>query len=133
MRRWWVLAVMSVVVASCGDAGSDSESDRRVVGIDDRGAEIELAVGDEFELRLESNPTTGYRWQVAEQPDAVTLVDDGFEEPDTDLVGAPGVEYFVFRGAAAGSGDLRMEYVRSFDDPPVPAETAEYRLLVTDS
>ena len=38
----------------------------------DVGAEVSVEVGEQFEVRLESNPTTGYGWQVVEQPDAIT-------------------------------------------------------------
>jgi inhibitor of cysteine peptidase len=99
----------------------------------DVGTEVSVEVGEQFEVRLESNPTTGYAWQVVEQPDAVTLVSSEYEAPDTSLVGAGGVEAFVFEGASAGSGELRLEYLRSFEKPPVPAETAEFQVQVTGS
>jgi predicted secreted protein len=53
------------------------------------------------------------------------------ESPDTSLVGAGGVEVFVFEATAAGSGTLRLDYVRSFEDLVVPAETVEYDLTIT--
>ena len=45
-------------------------------------------MGDEVEVRLESNPTTGYGWVVAAQPEAVELLSSDFQAPDTELVGA---------------------------------------------
>jgi len=38
----------------------------------------------------------------------------------------------VFEATAAGSGTLRLDYVRSFDDPLVPADTVEYDLTIND-
>jgi predicted secreted protein len=75
----------------------------------------------------------GGAWRVAEQPDAITLVSSEYEAPDTSLVGAGGVEVFVFEGVAEGSGELLLEYVRSFDDPPEPAETADFQVQVDGS
>ena len=122
------VALVGLVAASCG---SDDEQTPVTLDISDSGSAITFEVGDAFEVLLESNPTTGYGWTVAEQPDGVTLVSSEYEEPDTSLVGAGGVEVFEFEATAAGSGVLRLDYVRSFDDPVVPADTVEYDLTIT--
>jgi inhibitor of cysteine peptidase len=129
MRKWCAVVVLVATVVACG---SDDDS-VQVFDENDVGTDVTVEVGEQFEIRLESNATTGYAWQVVEQPDAVTLVSDEYEAPDTSLVGAGGVEVFVFEGASAGSGELRLEYVRSFENPPVPAETADYQIQVTGS
>jgi inhibitor of cysteine peptidase len=129
MRAWCAVLVLATTLVACGsDDGAG-----QVVDETDVGTEVSVEVGEQFEIQLESNPTTGYAWQVVEQPDAVDLVSSEYEAPDTSLVGAGGLEVFVFEGATEGSGDLRLEYVRSFDNPPVPAETADYRVQVTGS
>jgi inhibitor of cysteine peptidase len=132
MKQLCALVVLALTLGACG---SDDGGGGAGVVLDetDVGAEVSVEVGEQFEVRLESNATTGYAWQVVEQPDAITLVSSEFEAPDTSLVGAGGIEVFVFEGASAGSGELRLEYVRSFENPPVPAETADYRVQVTGS
>jgi inhibitor of cysteine peptidase len=131
MKRWIVgLALVAALVA----CGSDEDGGaRQVLDENDVGSDVTVDVGEQFEVRLESNPTTGYAWQVVEQPDVIDLVSSEYDAPDTSLVGAGGVEVFVFEGASAGSGELRLEYVRSFEDPPVPAETAEFQVQVAGS
>jgi inhibitor of cysteine peptidase len=131
MKPWIVALMMVVTVAACGS--DDGGGARQVIDGGDIGTEITVGVGEEFELRLESNATTGYAWQVVEQPDAIALVSSDYEAPDTSLVGAGGMEVFVFEGVAEGSGELRLEYVRSFDDPPQPAETADFQVRVDGS
>ena len=128
MRRGIAFVLFSIMIVSCGDA----DAKRSVIDQRDSGSEVSVEVGDEFEVRLESNPTTGYGWVVVAQPDVIELVSDDFQAPDTDLVGAGGIEVFVFEATAPGAGELRLEYVRSFDDPPVPAEVVEYQLQVTE-
>jgi inhibitor of cysteine peptidase len=129
MRRWILGLTLVAALAACG-SDDDAGGARQVLDGGDVGTEITVGVGEEFELRLESNATTGYAWQVVEQPDAITLVSSEYEAPDTSLVGAGGMEVFVFEGVAEGSGELRLEYVRSFDDPPEPAETADFQVQV---
>jgi inhibitor of cysteine peptidase len=100
--------------------------------VTDRGTEFTIAVGERFEIVLESNITTGYTWVEPEPVDLVELVDDEYLPPDTDLVGAGGVQRLTFEAVAAGSGELYLWYVRSFDDPPEPADEARFPVEVTE-
>jgi inhibitor of cysteine peptidase len=120
-----------VVLLFAAGCGGDDDSGRSVFDVDDSGSELLVNAGDEFEVRLVSNPSTGYSWVVAEsETTAWTLVDSSFEEPDSELVGAAGTEIFVFEAADEGAGVLRLEYVRPFDDPVVPAEVVEFEIVV---
>ena len=127
MKRWCVVLLLGLVAASCGN----DDAQPVVLDISDSGSAVTFEVGDTFEVQLDSNPTTGYGWIVAEQPDGVTVRSSDYEAPDTSLVGAGGIEVFVFETTAEGSGTLRLDYVRSFDDPVVPADTVEYDLTIT--
>jgi predicted secreted protein len=116
------------MVSSCGD-----DDDSIVVTDVDSGSEIEVASGDSFEVRLESSPSTGFAWDVdaMSSPGLVELRSKSFEEPvDGDVVGAPGTDVFVFEATGEGAGILRLAYVRSFDDPPVPERVAEYIIRI---
>lgn len=128
MRRYVVVLGLIALMAACGS--DDSSVD--VFDQSDAGETISVQVGDRFEIRLESNATTGYAWQVVDQPAVVDLVSSDYEAPDTDLVGAGGVEVFVFAGASPGAAELNFEYVRSFEDPPEPADTSSFPVEVTE-
>ena len=84
MRRGIAIALFGIMIVSCGDA----DAERQVIDQDDSGSEVSVEVGDEVEVRLESNPTTGYGWVVTAQPEVIELVSNDFQAPDTDLVGA---------------------------------------------
>ena len=129
-----VLLTSAVLLGACGDDDDgDADGDTLVVTDRDTGSEIEVGTGERFTLRLESNPSTGYAWELDEvsMPTVVELVSTEFEESsDDDLVGAPGTEVYVFEATATGAGILRLEYLRSFDDPPIPERIVEYILRV---
>jgi inhibitor of cysteine peptidase len=125
-REFAAIAVLVLAAIGCG---SDDAS-IPVLDATDTGSEVEVAVGEQFEIRLDSNPTTGYAWQVVDQPAVVELVSSDYEAPDTNSVGAGGVEVFVFAGASSGSAELRLQYVQSFEEPPEPADTVEFQVTV---
>ena len=93
---------------------------------------MSLDVGDQLEVSLESNPTTGYSWELGPLPDGLQLASSDFEEPGGSLVGAAGTQVFVFDVVGPGDGILRFEYVRAFDDPVVAEKIVEYVLTIDE-
>lgn len=93
------------------------------------GREIELAAGQEFELTLDENPTTGFRWRVtADGSPACALVKDEFRAPDEGRPGQGGSHVWQFRADRAGQGRIEMSYARAAGDA---ARTFTLRLRVT--
>lgn len=128
---WKRLAFVLLLVATIGSCGGGPET--MTAADDDLGARFDLASGDFLEVRLESNATTGYSWQLASAPDAIRLDSDEFEAPSGDLVGQAGVQVLTFEATSEGAGILRLEYIRPFDDPPVPDRVAEFIVVVDDA
>ena len=98
-----------------------------------RSARIDVRPGQTFELRLPSNPSTGYRWELVDPvPDAVRALGVSRIEPARgNLVGAPGQEVWTFEGARSGAGTIAFVYRRPFDPTGVaPAQRATFRVEV---
>lgn len=127
MRSRVLIVLLALVVsgAACGDSDQPSLTT-------DPGGAISVDAGDEFMIRLESNASTGYSWQLAEDlPEGyVELVSENYLQPDTDTVGAPGHQEFTFRAIKDGSTYIQLWYIREFDDPPEPADRAQYELII---
>ena len=128
MKRWIALVATAALLAACGNDGGSTV----VLDGADSGAEVSLDVGDQLDVELEANPTTGYSWELGPLPDGLQLVSSDFEEPGGSLVGASGTQLFVFDVVGPGSGILRFEYVRVFDDPVVAEKIVEYVLTIAD-
>jgi predicted secreted protein len=99
---------------------------------DDSGSQVGFESFEEFEVRLASNPSTGYSWVIPADslPVSIRLMSDGFDPGETGLVGAAGTQWFRFEAAEPGSGILRLEYLRSFDEPAIPLRVVEYVVRV---
>jgi predicted secreted protein len=132
------MIALAALVAACGSdsttGSSDSGNGRVLLTEANNGEHILLDAGELFEVRLESNASTGYTWEIsaASEPDAFELRTRTYLEPDTDLVGAPGTDVFTFE--AIGDAEvLRLEYVRPFEDPVIPERVIEYIIRVDDA
>jgi len=128
MRHLARTSIVLALLAACSSSVSNVYSDS------DTGEEITIDSGERFELRLESNPSTGYLWILDENSpmdliEFESMAHEPFETTD-DVVGAAGMDVFTFKGAKEGAGILRLEYIRSFDDPPIPERVVEYIVRV---
>ncbi len=90
---------------------------------------FEMRVGDTHEVALESNPTTGYRWELGFQYDDryLELVDHRYES-DSTLVGGGGREIFTFRALAFGSTEFSFNYKRPWEDQVL--KTGRYGFVI---
>ena len=93
--------------------------------------EMDLRVGDTLELSFESNPTTGFQWEVVElNPDVLRPLGEEFFTPTSDLLGAPGRQVFRFEAVAPGETPLKLIYHRAFEADVPPEQTYQVNIVV---
>ncbi len=81
---------------------------------------IDLKVGDTLRLQLESSPTTGYRWHIAEYDEtAIHIIKDEFRSStppsDTDSAGGGGKRIIVIKAEKIGDYDFQLHYFRVWE------------------
>jgi len=86
-----------------------------VVGPRANGTTVRLRVGDSLVVRLPGNPTTGYRWVVAQRPPALRLVASRYAPSLPTRLGRGGTYTFRFEAGVTGSGRLRLAYRRPWE------------------
>jgi len=88
--------------------------------------ERELKAGEEFEISLVANPSTGYAWEVAELDESkVQLVSDNFVEGSASgqVVGASGQTVLKFKALASGQTRIKLVYRRAWETGVEPVKT----------
>ena len=102
----------------------------KVVTDADKGGTVTIKMGDVLEVRLSSNPTTGYAWYVHKQSTALLkLTSQSQTQPAQPGVGRPILQVFEFAPRAKGTGVLLLHYVRSWEAPDPNEE--QFSLHVT--
>jgi inhibitor of cysteine peptidase len=94
----------------------------------DSGKSIAVKLGETLEIDLESNPTTGYSWQVVQLPVALDIESRDYLWDEPVRCGSGGREHFRLAVARAGPGWLRLEYRRPWEKAAGPARTFELNL-----
>lgn len=91
---------------------------------------IYVKLGEEFTVTLDSNPTTGYQWEIMKQDkNIVEFIDLDFSIPDNSLVGAPGKQIFTFKAKRQGKVKLAFEYCRPWEKGAA-AERKEFEIFI---
>lgn len=122
------LALASTAIAAPPE--QEPPAEEIVVTADDHGGEIELREGQLLVVRLQANPSTGYGWQVSEPAHEPILRQAGAGEfqPESELLGAPGIQILRFEGVREGDSTLILEYRRPWEPELEPSDS--FRLQV---
>ena len=122
-----VMLLMTIIAAGCRPAG--------VVRLEmaDNGRQIEVEVDQTLVISLESNPTTGFGWQLAEHEDPILkLMGEAEFQPSEskEIVGAGGTETFRFKAISTGQTTLTLVYRRPWEEDVDPLETFLVNVIV---
>ncbi len=124
----FALVLIVLVGMAVGSAGCGGSSDVVKLTDADNGKSVSAEVGDQIEVVLAGNPTTGYAWTVTmTDADKAVLEQQGdavYEEASTDssVVGGGGTYTFTFKAIATGTANPTFSYARSFESSP-PEQT----------
>lgn len=105
------------------------------VNEDDDGSQVELEQGQILVITLESNPTTGYSWEVVETQASILeqMGEAEFKQSETGeppLVGAGGWEIFRFKAVSAGQMTLKLGYQRPWEEGVAPLKSFSIQVVV---
>jgi inhibitor of cysteine peptidase len=124
VRRSVAIALLTVLVLAFG-CGSSKEVK---LDADDNGSQVQLERGQILVITLESNPSTGYRWEVVESEESIVqqkgeAVFKSSDTRDSPPPGTGGTETFRFEARSAGDVALKLVYHRSWEEGVEPLET----------
>jgi predicted secreted protein len=101
-------------------------------GFTDPKRPIEVRKGQEFTIILDSNRTTGYRWELAHTPDSgiVGVIGSQYEAPDTQKIGSGGKEVWTFLAKGPGKTKVSFHYIRTWEKQTEPAKISSFEIIV---
>lgn len=95
---------------------------------------LKARVGGTVMIKMDSNPTTGYSWQLARPIDGKMLRFLGSkyyaDKADPQMVGVGGEERWSFRALKCGRTRVFFKYVRPWEKNVAPVDAREYLILI---
>ena len=106
-----------------------------LVDVDNAGSQVKLEQGQILVVTLESNPTTGFKWeQVVNQETVLEQVGEvefkPIETGEPPPAGAGGWEIFRFKAISPGQMTLKLIYHRTWEEGVEPADTFSIEVVV---
>jgi len=101
----------------------------------DADSQVELEQGRILVITLESNPSTGYRWEQVETQESILqqMGEAEFKPSDTGESPPPGTggwEIFRFKAISAGQTSLKLVYHRPWEEDVEPLKTFSLQVVV---
>jgi inhibitor of cysteine peptidase len=104
------------------------------LSMDYNGRQIELTNGQTFNVTLETNPSTGYSWEVVELNNSIIQkIGEAVSEPNItqkNMVGVPVMHTFQFEVINTGQTTLKIVYHRIWEKDVAPVKTFSVELFV---
>jgi inhibitor of cysteine peptidase len=126
-------AIAALLFGACASKKAPPPSPLNVTDTNS-GDSVALARNQQLVVRLPSNPTTGYRWALAQQSTPVVEPEGApTYEKGAGAEGASGTETWRFAPTQAGEGTLRLEYRRLWEADTAPARVVSYKVTVRES
>jgi len=120
-----VLILSALIFSGCGPA-KEVKLDASA-----NGRQVELQKGQTLVITLESNPTTGFMWEVVELDESILrLMGEAEFKAESKALGAPGVEILRFQAVNTGQTALELVYHRPWEEGEEPLETFSLQVVV---
>jgi predicted secreted protein len=94
---------------------------------------VQVAVGEEFQIRLRSATTAGYLWAVVDpKPSTAVLepIGDTVDAPESTRPGASAAQLFRFRAVGRGATTVLLRYARPWEEPAEGDRVARFEVAV---
>ena len=95
---------------------------------------LNLKINDVITIRLESNATTGYKWNLSEESNSgiIALVSSDYTEKENkdNLVGVGGFETFTFKAVSSGNTTLILTYNKPWEKNVQPEKIFKLNISV---
>ena len=108
--------VALLVLGACQSVPRGVSKDAVMVGLADSGKLVRLVPGQQLVIELESNPVTGFQWEINHTIDQTVLLPDGSrfsrtseQKRQQEEVGS---QYLRFKGQQPGRTTLELVYVK---------------------
>lgn len=130
--KWLFIGLVTTILLATTACSASAAANKWAVDESSSGKQLEIAAGASLTVTLESNQTTGYSWELKQIGDTsiLEIVDNKYEAPNSDLMGASGKEVWNFKALKTGTTTLNMEYSRPWEGGEKGARTFSLTVVV---
>jgi inhibitor of cysteine peptidase len=120
-----LILVLAILLAFYRSKSGESDE---IFPISEPSKNLEASAGNEFKIIIESNPSTGYHWELVGELDGDILefVSRDYRASEPVIPGSGGMDVWTFKALSAGETTITLGYY-----PPAPGEPAGQEVTFT--
>ncbi len=133
MKKFLTLLFVTILISACSLAkATEAPTTVPQLNISDPAKELEATAGNEFKIIIDSNPTTGYHWEIIGELDKEVLefISQEYRADEPMLTGSGGVDVFTFKAMKAGETLITLGYYPPSNDPVDPQQIVTFTVTV---
>lgn len=96
----------------------------------DSGRSVQMTVGDELEIVLPGNPTTGFTWETSSSDINLLRLNKADFLASDKAIGSGGFEIKRFQAITAGTSQLKLIFHRPFETNSPPNKTFDVTVII---
>ena len=125
MKKILTLLLLVVLLTACSSKSLAPTDPKKT---------IDVRAGKEFKIVIESNPTTGYHWEIVKDSldeNLVQFVSNEYKSTsDPGLVGGGGVDIWTFKAVSSGEAKIALGYYPPSNTPTEPERTETFNVNI---
>lgn len=91
---------------------------------------IEVQAGETFHIVVDSNPSTGYHWEIVGELSGVEFVSTEYTADEPVMPGSGGVDVWTFKAASAGQTQITLGSYPPDPNATEPEQTVTFNIVV---
>jgi predicted secreted protein len=127
MMKTWAALFFGLIL---GNPDNLSASEMMKLTENNSGKTVELRIGDELEITLPGNPTTGYVWEVSSLDTALLKQENPAFLPADKSIGSGGLAVMKLHAIGEGCGELKLIYHRPFEQNNPPLKIFKITVII---
>jgi len=129
MKKLLVYMLIAFLLSACGAKAETLEEN---IVISDPAKNLEATAGNEFKIVIDSNPSTGYHWELGDDLDEsiVKFVSKEYNADEPVIPGSGGRDVGVFKAIKAGEAHITLWYYSPSNELAEPQQKVTFTVTV---
>lgn len=129
MKKIPIVLLLVILLVSCSTPTPTSIAQTRPA-LTDPAQPIEVQSGEMFHIVVDSNPSTGYHWDIVGELNGVEFVSTEYTADEPVMPGSGGVDVWTFKAVSTGQTQITLGSYPPDPNVAEPEQTVTFDIVV---
>ena len=131
MKKISIISLLAILLASCASpTPTPNPAGNTRPALTDPAQPIEVQAGEMIHIVVDSNPSTGYRWEIVGELNGVEFASTEYTADEPVAPGSGGVDVWTFKAVSAGQSQITLGSYPPDANVTEPEQTVTFNIVV---